>query len=201
MKQGCDDSKRLRRAAILLLLLAAPWSFAGCAWRVTAPVAPGDPVPVFLTDYGRHTRLALPADEDTMREYGFGEWHFYALGEQGPLSTLRAVFGFGEATLASRTLPSDEDLFRRRVRGSRTVRFHVEQEDAARLLEALEERWRQYPGEPVRHRETGLSFIPVDDSYHGLSNSNHRTAKWLRELGCEVRGFPILSNFRLVEPD
>lgn len=31
-----------------------------CAWRVIPPDRVGDPVPVFLSEYGRHTRLALP---------------------------------------------------------------------------------------------------------------------------------------------
>jgi hypothetical protein len=33
--------------------------------------------------------------------------------------------------------------------------------------------------------------------YHVFRNSNHATAEWLRELGCDVRGFPLLSNFRV----
>jgi hypothetical protein len=46
-----------------------------------------------------------------------------------------------------------------------------------------------------------VDAVPVSRDpapYHLFDNSNHATAKWLRRLGCEIRGFPLMANF-LVE--
>ncbi len=195
------NRKPFLMAKIAVALLVLPVFCSGCAWRLSAPGNVSEPVPVFLTDYGRHTRLALPADDESVREYGFGEWHFYALRETGPVTTVRALFGFGRGTLAYRTLPRDEQHFRRAVGGRRTIRFYAEKEDALRLLDALDEQWRSYSDEAIRQAGSNLLFVPLDDGYHGLRNSNFRTAEWLRQLGCEVRGYPLLSNFRVVESE
>lgn len=173
----------------------------GCAWRVIPPAGVEEPVAVHLTDYGRHTRLALPMDEDTMHEYGFGEWHYYGLENRGFFSTLRAVSGFGKATLAFRPLPRDEDLFSLYVGGRRTVTLFVEKERVRELRESLETRWYERRDERIHRERENLHFVPVDDRYHLFRNSNHKTAEWLSELGFEVRGFPILSNFRVREEE
>jgi hypothetical protein len=67
----------------------------GCAWTVRAPSNVADPVPVWITEYGRHCRVALPTGPSKFTEYGFGEWHFYALEDRGIFSILRAGTGFG----------------------------------------------------------------------------------------------------------
>ncbi len=183
-------------------VMGLPFITAGCAWRVTPPSGLHDPVPVFLTDYGRHTRLGLPEDDQRVVEFGFGEWHYYAHEERGFFSTLRAVSGFGQGTLARRHLPyaESEELFGIGAGGQRSVRFLVEGEKVRELRRSLERKWRQNLDGMTYREWEDLYFVPYDATYHLFRNSNHQTAEWLEALGCEVGGVPILSNFRLREP-
>ena len=156
---------------------------------------------VFVTDYGRHTRLGLPArDRRTVCEWGFGDWDYYALENTSLWSGLRAVSVFGRSTLARRSLPGAGDLERYRAAagGVRTVAIEVDRDQADRLLAELEDLWRLGLESGEIHRgDGGLGFVRTEKRYHLLHNSNVRTAVWLRALGCDVSGTPILSNFRL----
>ncbi|HET7237938.1 MAG TPA: hypothetical protein VFI76_02855, partial [Terrimicrobiaceae bacterium] len=60
-------------SALALLALSS------CAWKVVPPRDLTEPTPVFVSEYGRHTRLALPDCTAAFFEYGFGEWNFYGL--------------------------------------------------------------------------------------------------------------------------
>ena len=188
--------KSVRPALVTAGLVSLLGGAGGCAWHVIPPAEVREPVPVYLTDYGRHTRLALPGDRDVMHEYGFGEWHYYALEERGFLSTLRAVSGLGDAALAFRNLPGDEESFRLAAGGRRTARFEAEKDRVAELKESLEDKRRRgMPRQTYREWES-LYFVPIDDSYNLFKNSNTKTARWLRRLDFDVRGHPFLSNFR-----
>ena len=180
-------------------LIAALLVLPGCAWTVRAPSAVADPVPVWITEYGKHCRVALPAADSTFTEYGFGEWHYYALEERGWLSTLRAGAGFGSGAFSRRTLrpAADGTLGPRQTGGTRSERLEVERSAADALRRELDDRWARNQGD-VRIRQADA--VPVDPAgYHLFDNSNHATVKWLRRLGCEVRGFPLMANFRVEE--
>jgi len=190
-------------AAGCALLLSGVLLFSGCAWTVIPPAISGnvESVTVFVTDYGRHTRLGLPArDGVTVCEWGFGDWDYYALENTGAWSGLRAVSVFGRSTLARRSLPGAGDLERYRTAagGVRTVAIEVGRDNADRLLAELEALWLFGLESGEIHRgDRGLGFVRTKQRYHLLRNSNAQTAAWLRDLGCEVTGTPILSNFRL----
>jgi hypothetical protein len=189
-----DLSRRLLGVAALLLL------FPGCAWTIRAPSAVADPVPVWITEYGKHCRIALPSGPSTFTEYGFGEWHYYALEERDWPSTLRAGAGLGAGAFSRRTLTPAPDgtLGPRETGGTRSERIQVERARADALRRQLDARWQRNQGE-VRVRKVDAVLVSRDPArYHVFRNSNHATADWLRELDCEVRGFPILSNFRVV---
>ena len=182
-------------------LLAALLVLPGCAWTVRAPSAVADPVPVWITEYGKHCRVALPAADSTFTEYGFGEWHYYALEERGWLSTLRAGAGFGSGAFSRRTLrpAADGTLGPRQTGGTRSERLEVERSAADALRRELDDRWARNQGD-VRIRQADAVPVSRDPAgYHLFDNSNHATVKWLRRLGCEVRGFPLMANFRVEE--
>jgi hypothetical protein len=40
-------------------------------------------------------------------------------------------------------------------------------------------------------------FVRSREPYSGLHNCNHLTARWLRRLGCKVRGAAMFSKFRI----
>lgn len=179
----------------LFLCLAAGW-LSGCAWKIHPPAEVQDPVPVYLTEYGRHTRVALPVDSRRFMEYGFGEWNFYGLEKNGALDGLRAIFGMGEGAFSRRELAASHEgrLDLQTSGGFRSERLEVERKDVRQLMQVLEARWSQ--NEEVRIRE--WDAVPVSRDpvrYHLFYNSNHVAAKWLRDLGCEISGTPVFSNF------
>jgi len=183
----------------LPLLLAALLLLPGCAWTVRAPSAVADPVPVWITEYGKHCRVALPSSDSTFTEYGFGEWHYYALEERDWLSTLRAGAGFGAGAFSRRTLTPAPDgtLGPRQTGGTRSERIQVERARADALRRQLDARWQRNQAE-VRIRQVDAVPVSRDPArYHVFDNSNHATARWLEQLGCEVRGFPLMANFRI----
>lgn len=179
--------------------IVASWSLSSCAWQVISPAEVAEPVPVFLSEYGRHTRLALPDDSAAFFEYGFGEWNFYGLETQGPLSALRAISGLGEGAFSRRQLPYtlNEADFLRAAGGNRCARLWVERPLADGLRRDLESRWQSNVDSVVIRQWDQIPVSQDPAAYHLFGNSNHAVAKWLERLGCQVRGYPITSNFEV----
>lgn len=153
---------------------------------------------VYLSDYGRHTRLALPDEHNRFWEWGFGDYDFYALEDESPVSSLRALSYFGRSTLARRRLIGDDSTktMVARLDAVRTVAFEVERQKSDDLLRELQSQWeRGAEKKGVHHARGDLQFVHADQRYHLFRNSNAKVAAWLRALGCEVRGAPLLSNF------
>ncbi len=191
--------KLLRVGVPLALLLGILGVLTGCAWSVKPPPQPQNPSTVYITDYGRHSRLALQVDETHMLEYSFGDWRYYVERERtlwrGVVAlTLPTQAGFGR-----RALPFVDDVeeFNSLAGASRSARLEVEQANVENLLEKLEARYQENIATEVSSDEEGFTFVQDDLSYHLFRNSNHQTANWLRSLDCGVRGIPILSNFQL----
>jgi len=172
-----------------------------CAWRVAPPAGVAEPVPVFLSEYGRHTRLALPDDSTAFFEYGFGEWNFYGLEKEGVFSAIRAISGLGEGALSRRQLPytMNEADFVQAAGGNRSARLWVERPLANRLRGELENRWRSNADAVVVRTWDQISVSRDPARYHLFDNSNQAVAKWLERLGCSVSGYPITSNFEVMK--
>jgi hypothetical protein len=43
-------------------------------------------------------------------------------------------------------------------------------------------------------------FVRSGEPYNALHNCNHLTARWLKSLGCQIRGTALFSKFRLDDP-
>jgi hypothetical protein len=192
----------MRAALFLAAGLAALLGVPGCAWTIKPPAAPPDPVTVWVTEYGRHSRVALPSGRATFLEYGFGEWNFYAREQRGLFSTLRAGAGLGAAAFSRRELSPAEDgtLGPGQTGGMRAVSLQVARSAAEGLRERLEARWAANQPQVIVRSADGVPVSRDRGRYHLFANSNHATAGWLRDLGCRVTGFPVLSNFRLAAP-
>lgn len=191
-----------RARALFWELAACLLAFLGlssCAWRVVPPGRVADPVPVFLSEYGRHTRLALPDGRTAFFEYGFGEWNFYGLEEVGGLSALRAISGLGEGAFSRRRLPYtlSERNFALVAGSSRSARVLVERSLAENLRGELESRWRSNADSVVVRAWDQIPVSRDPAPYHLFGNSNHAVANWLERLGCRLSGFPITSNFKV----
>lgn len=164
------------------------------------PPSPSDhPGAVFVSDYGRHARLALQLDDQWLIEYAFGDWDYYAMEQRNPWRGAVALLVPTQSTLARRFLPltTDEDRFNAMAGPRRTARLWVEREALAELVARLDQSYRQQLPTETHLPDLGLTFVQHDRRYHLLHNSNHRVAAWLRALGCEVEGSPLLSNFEV----
>jgi hypothetical protein len=183
----------------------------GCTWQVVPPVEVEQPAHIYVSEYGRHTRLALPraasevAEPRQMIEYGFGDWDYYALEQRGPRSALRALFRSRASALSRREVgyQPDPELFRRANFANYAVRFTVGQAEIDVLRTRLELQWDELGRKhaTVRRSDENIFLRRSDTPYHLLRNSNRQTAEWLRELGCDVKGVAVLSRFEVISRD
>jgi hypothetical protein len=190
----CRRGLPWQSAACAALFLIVP----GCAWRVIPPEVRGG-VPVVLSQYEWHTRLALPVGTVAYYEYGFGEWNFYGLEKEGFFSGLRAITGLGKGAMSRRRLPYtlSESEFKRAAGSNRSARFYVERGLAEALRVELERRWQLNADSRVVRTWDGIPVSRDPTAYHLFANSNHAVANWLRRLGCQVSGNTLTSRFKV----
>jgi hypothetical protein len=185
-------SWRATACAALFLIVS------GCAWRVIPPEVRGG-VPVVLSQYEWHTRLALPDGTVAFYEYGFGEWNFYGLEREGFFSGFRAITGLGKGAISRRKLPYtlSEFEFALAAGSNRSARFYVERGLAEDLRGELERRWQSNADSRVVRAWDGIPVSRDRAAYHLFANSNHAVANWLRRLGCQVSGNTLTSRFKV----
>jgi hypothetical protein len=213
----------LKRGGGTLLVLfvagaVALW-IAGCGAVITPPMHVEAPATIYVMDYGRHTTLLLPAVDEASAdalsgeglgsggasecwiEYAYGEWRWFALDEtdwirvfpvmlwptRGALGRVSWEMGPGEIQ-RERWIPEDG-----------LISLDVEAAQVAKLLARLDERYESIVETHLYGERHRLHFVQDEASYHLFHNCNHETARWLRELGCEVEGLAILADFRLSE--
>jgi len=195
-----------RAGRLIVLLMLLP--LAGCATTVIPPQNPSDPVPIYLTDYGRHSSLLLPVTQTQYVEYAFGDYQWFARGNTTWWTGLRALLGSPQATLGRRTIVIKDDRtdpqilleqMKRKLDCHRVTRIEVSRPRVSALVFELDGRFRTSARmhRPVYNPGTGLDHVPDSEHYWGLHNCNHVTAGWLRRLGCEIRGPAITSKFRV----
>jgi hypothetical protein len=174
---------------------------AACSTTIVPPATLSDPVPIFLLDYGMTSALAVPHGEELLA-YAYGDWQYYALsndhGLRGAAALLwptQGTLGRGRITdVASET----EVLEQLRGRGAQDVfLIHVEREAVARLVTRLEALYDANRPTEVHNVAYGMRFVHHPRRYSWFWNSNHQTAQWLEELGCEVRGPAFVARWRI----
>lgn len=187
-----------------LCLIACALGLAGCATVVIPPLDPRDPVPVFVLDHGQHSSLVLPADEGRLVRYAYGDWDYYALRKVTLVHGLRALLWPTPAALGRRVLPGppQPDRVERQVRVviERMFVVHVEAGAVRRLREELDAVFQAGLNTLLYNDAYDLEFVAHPVPYTLRYNSNYVVAEWLRRLGCEVRGNPVLPNWKIVEP-
>lgn len=182
------------RLLVALLGLAA----AGCAATITCPEVPdADKRGVFLLDHGKHASLVLARADGSAVRYSYGDRRWYAEGDTGIGAGFSALFRATPAVLMRRVLPRSGPLDAVvRATGFEVEHAYVLPASAARvdaLAEALEAMFAAGGGDP------GSEFAPHPSPYTLRHNSNHVVAAWLEELGCETRGSPMTSNWRVAD--
>jgi hypothetical protein len=195
-------------AATLVLLLVT--AGAGCSATIVPPAKVSDPVDVFVADYGRHSSLLLPTPVDQVMnytEYAFGDWRWFAEGDTQWTVAVTAMVHSRQATLGRRQVtrpdanaPDDEIRFARAVECDKLIRIRCSRESVTKLSRELDERFvraAQPPGIVIHSDYSELDHVKDGEGYWALHNCNHVTAEWLRQLGCDVRGAPMLSHYKL----
>jgi hypothetical protein len=171
-----------------------------CTTVVRAQAESREVVAVFLISEAKTSSLALPQPGGRFVRYAYGDWNWYALQNQSVLDGVAALFwptpgALGRAVIES---AATAEAMRFALGGGVDVYLlEVDRTASDRLLarlDAAHERARQ--GRPVV-QSYGLTFVRDPQPYTYFNNSNHRTAAWLRELGCEVRGPAFASRWRV----
>ncbi len=190
------------RLAVAAGMWAGLLPVAGCTITVVPPAQLRDPVPVFIADYGKHASLLLPRSASEMVEYAYGEWRWFALNEDQWYRSLPVVSCPSQGTLGKRELdlPPDADCIGRMFSFENLYQLEVERSDVERLVARLDARFELHRDTSVENPLSGLTFVHDDAPYCLLRQCNSRVAKWLRELGCGIRGVPFHANFDVRNP-
>ena len=175
---------------------------AGCAAQVVPPTPPANQAAVYLTNYGRHSSLLLPAREGHYVEFAFGDWNWFAVNHNSSGDALEAMLFSAGATLGRRQLKLSDDIDAIcRATGALTVsRIPVPREKVDALLDKLDQKFQSQIDTITYNPASSMWFVADDEPYCVLHNCNHVTARWLRALGCDVRGLVMYSNFKVVPP-
>jgi hypothetical protein len=185
------------RSPILILLV----TLAGCTTWVTPPPHPGNPVAVFVADYGRHSSVVLTDEKGTLVEYTYGDWGWYALNHDAPWDGLAAIFWSSRATLGRRELPwpASSQTLTARLKAKHMAEFQADKARVAALLGKLDQRYDQHASTQVYNDKSDFWFVQDDEHYSLFNNCNHLTARWLEALGCHLDGVVFGSDFRVVD--
>ncbi len=185
---------------LLLLLLLIP----GCATYVYPPVAPKNPTTIYLCDYGIHSSLLLPTGDGKFVEYVYGDWDYAALNETDPVHTLKALTISWEPALGRRFLkpPPGQEVPQPPNRPNAIEPLILDGDLVKQQVQRLDQRYHEridtaYVNEFPNYYFT---FVVDDQRYSLLHNCNTLTGENLRNMGCYVAGYPILSNFIVMPP-
>lgn len=191
-----------RALGVIIALVAC----CGCSTRVIPPSDVRDPVPIYLTDYGRHSSLLLPMeplDQRIFAEYAFGDYDFFARERWRWWDMIRVAFYSQRSTIGRRYLQlayDDPEKIAEVLGLPRVQRLEVSQMKVRALLDELDDRFCENLDTLIYGPTTEMWFVEDPRRYTIADNCNGQTARWLRELGCEIRGSALTSGFIVVEP-
>jgi hypothetical protein len=153
-----------------------------------------------MLEHGQHASLVLPADRGIVR-YSYGDWDYYALGDKGVSTGLRALQGPTLAGLGRRELNASatENGVRSAVRIPIAAIHTLLAESSAieGLRTKLDDIYRTNKASLIYNPAIDLEFVHHPVPYSAAHNSNRVVADWLRALGCEVRGPTFVPNWQV----
>jgi hypothetical protein len=189
-------------AISLLLLLAA----GGCGATVYPQPKPIQPTAVYVADYGIHSSLLLPNGDGRYVEYAFGDWNFAALNHCWPQDALGALLISFQSALGRRFIdlaPGETAPQPVHPSPHQVQVVYASREDVMRVVKDMDARYRRDTREVMHNPDNDMDYVKDSEHYWVANNCNHLTARCLREMGCDVRGFVVLSKFSVepVEPE
>jgi hypothetical protein len=199
-------SRRRRwRPAIAGLLLAAAVTIAasGCTATITPPANVATPATVFLLREAMHTGIVLPpvAGDDQYVEFGYGDWSWFALGNDAWYDAFATVLwpttgALGRRTFGART----PDELRRRVTWAELHELTVERDRATALREQLQAAFDAGAAAARPRPELGWIFVPDARSYWWANNCADVAAHWFEDVGCTLSWVPIRISLTVAGP-
>ncbi|HVT44706.1 MAG TPA: hypothetical protein VMT00_09970 [Thermoanaerobaculia bacterium] len=196
-----SDEAVSKPVVILETLLALALS-SGCATTIHVPAAAVEPAAAVVVTHGISSSLILPNADGAAFRWAFGDWRYYAEGHTGFFSSIAAGLWPTPAALGRQTIeraPRDPVA----LAGALGIVIdeihviHVERQAIERLQRRLQTTFERGLDSRLYNPEPNLEFVRVPLSYTLLSNSNTQIGDWLRELGCDVSGFPLLARWRI----
>lgn len=175
----------LRSLALLVVSLCA-----SCASLVFAPERVDAPASVFVLREALHIGVLLPDPVDAPQrwvEYGYGDWSWYALGNESWWRVFPTVLWPTASTLCRREWPArDEAELLRRIaaRGCEADRVVVERSRVVALTTELSAKFAA--GSEVRRPELEMDFVRADGGYWMGNTCADVAADWCEALGCDV---------------
>lgn len=194
---------RWRRLAIGGVGVTIAFGYVGCTSTITPPSGVADPVTVFVLREAMHTGIVLPpiAANDEFVEFGFGDWSWFALGNDAWYHVFATVLWPTQGALGRRTFGArTADDLRARVTWAELAPVVVERTKAAALRERLHQRHADRTAEGVWRNDLGWWFVPFDRSYWFPANCADVAAEWFTELDCSVGWAPIRLGLAVAGP-
>lgn len=191
-----------RGLAVVLSMLSV--LLGACTTVIIPPVAPVQPVRVFVLDHGRHSSLVLPSEDGGALRYSYGDWDYYVLDDTSIMSSLKAMFRPSPAALGRQYLAAPPDGATMQTQtGLEVTATHeilVEVGVMQGLRDELGSLFNQ--GRNTLHpgRVANAYFVHHPAPYSARHNSNQIVARWLEQLGCTIIGKPFLSKWRVMPP-
>lgn len=192
-KRHAPSRKVIWLAVLALVMTLSIVLLKGCTSTVVAPSNVQEPVSVYIVDYGRHPSLVLPRSEALLVEYSYGEWEWYAMNRTGFFDVFRALLISSPAALGRREIVQDhdEDEWWDQVPAVNLHRVTVERALADDLVQRLDDQWNANRDTAVFNQLRDLHLVRHPQRYHAFTNSNIQLGKWLEDLDCTVRGWPL----------
>lgn len=186
------------RSAVLLSIVAA--SSSGCASLVFPPEQVARPATVYVLREALHVGIVAPDPVDAPTryvEYGYGDWAWYALGQESWWRVFPTVLWPTQSTLCRRVWPArDEEGLARLLlqRGCEADAIEVEADRVVAFVQRMDKCFDG--GAEARREELRMDFVKADGGYWFLHTCADVAADWCEELGCDVGWVLIRGSLR-----
>jgi hypothetical protein len=194
----------MRGASVFAIAVVLMSVCGGCVTtRIVPPQPSGDDVSVFVTDYGRHSSVLLPTPQGHYNEYAFGDFNWFALSHTTQTDAAHAMLWSAGGTLGRRQidLPVDDPAaVASDAMAYKVIRLRAARAKVDALIEDLDADFYARYDTVTWNTASAMWFVRSGEPYNALHNCNHLTARWLKQLGCEIRGSAMFSKFTLAEP-
>lgn len=190
-------------SSLILVLICGVGLLTSCSAEIVGSEPPTSPRAVFVLDHGRHSSLVLSREDGSLLRYSYGDWRYYAEGETDLIRMLHALFVPSQGAFGRRELPGpavelalQQQL---RVPVSGILSLFAEAEAVDRLQRELDALFWANQSSLVYRGDYDLEFVRHPQVYSARYHSNQAVADWLQALGFELKGYPFLSDWRLLD--